>query len=179
MQNSKSVSSNNSQSTNNQSTNNPAQEYKHELVISYEVAKASNDPSTQVGALILKDGEIVSMGYNHAMYEADGSREDKYLATIPAQMDAITKAIRKGIKLDGATLVCGWPTCAECAKAMVACGISTVVAHKKVVDATPERWVSSLKSAQKIFAEHNVQYLLYEGNIGLVDLRFNGKKWRP
>ena len=153
--------------------------FEQELAIAYEVAKASKDPTTQVGAIIIQDGDIVSMGYNRTLYEPDHTHADQCRATLHAEMDAIAKANRKGMSLKGATLVCSWTVFAECAKIIAASGITTVVTHKKAIRATPSRWKSNLRSTQKIFQEHKIQYLLYDGDIEGITLRFNGKKWNP
>lgn len=81
----------------------------------------SKDPNTKVGAVLVKNDEILSYGHNGFFkeYEDNFSWNDKYPYVIHAEMDCITKAINdnKDIK-DSVLYVTHYP-CNECAKLIV------------------------------------------------------------
>ncbi|MCB1466669.1 MAG: dCMP deaminase family protein [Rhizobiaceae bacterium] len=123
-----------------------------------EVAKASKDPSTQVGAYIVNsDGEDVCSGYNGfpkgVADTADrlNDRPTKYAFVCHAEANAIVLARRD---LRGCTIyVTPLHPCGECAKLIIQSGIKRVVTRKPV----EERWQSSYAVAQTMLDEAGVQ----------------------
>ena len=89
----------------------------------------------KVGAIISKDGRIISSGYAdppagqphctaaclHASNANGGCNR-----TIHAEANAIAYAARHGISTLGATLYCTLSPCSECAKLIISAGISKV-----------------------------------------------------
>ena len=127
------------------------------------VSKKSKDPSTKVGAVIVRPdwtnrgNTVVSMGYNgfprrmidRVTYLKD--RAEKYPRVIHAEMNAILMATEP---LDGCTLYV-WPLacCAECAKHVCQAGIDTVIYPH---DDANDRWEESHAMAAQLFRECNV-----------------------
>ncbi|HUH43016.1 MAG: dCMP deaminase family protein [Sulfurimonas sp.] len=107
--------------------------------IAKEIAKASKCVSKQVGAVIVKDGRILSTGYNgtpagyinccehwqdnytHEHHEWSKTYE------IHAEMNAIIWAARKGISIEGATIYVTLEPCSECSKNIIASGVKKIV----------------------------------------------------
>ena len=100
-------------------------------------AKKSLDPSTQVGACIVKNGVIISVGYNRPPkkwdkdkfpwgrdVEKNGRENTKYPYIIHAEMDAISKC---KVFVPGSTLYVTLFPCSECAKLISAFDIKEVV----------------------------------------------------
>ena len=96
----------------------------------------SKDPNTQVGACIVsEDNKILSMGYNGfprgcSDDEFPWAREGdelltKYVYTVHSELNAILNY--RGGSLEGAKLYVSLFPCNECAKAIIQCGIRTVV----------------------------------------------------
>ena len=110
--------------------------------IAKEIAKASKCVSKQVGAVIVKDGRILSTGYNGtpAGYQNCSDFWDgKYTKDhhdwsktyeIHAEMNAIIWAARKGISIEGATIYVTLEPCSECSKNLIASGIKRIVYEK-------------------------------------------------
>jgi dCMP deaminase len=105
---------------------------KRFLRLAREVAQWSKDPSTQVGAVIVRPNRtVVSLGYNgfprgfpdHEHLYAD--RERKYRYVVHAELNAIVTAREP---LVGFTIYT-WPLppCQECCKAIIQSGITRVV----------------------------------------------------
>ena len=109
------------------------------IEIAKVVAKRSEDPHTKVGAVLVKDGCIIGVGYNgvprHCNYTFDWNTDEKYKYVIHAEMNAIISAARKDML--GATLyLAGWEDgklldraepCEICRKLIKNAGIINVI----------------------------------------------------
>ncbi|RXJ98052.1 dCMP deaminase [Arcobacter sp. CECT 8986] len=107
--------------------------------IAHEIASASKCVSKQVGAVIVKDGRILSTGYNgtpsgyvncsehwHDEYTKEHHEWSKTYE-IHAEMNAIIWAARKGISIEDATIYVTLEPCSECSKNLIASGIKRIV----------------------------------------------------
>ncbi len=85
----------------------------------------------QVGALVVKDGMIISDGYNGTPSGFENVCEDDNGVTKPyvlhAEANAITKLARSSNNSDGATIYITASPCIECAKLIIQSGIKRVV----------------------------------------------------
>jgi len=122
----------------------------------------SKDPSTQVGAVIIRpDMSICSLGFNgFAMGMNDNTslyqdRESKYSRIIHAEMNAI---LLSNERLYGYTLYTyPFSCCDRCAPHVIQSGIKRVVSY---INNEP-RWDKSLQDAIIMFTEANVGVMLY------------------
>ena len=97
-------------------------------------ARRSKDPSTQVGACIVsQDNIIISTGYNgmpkgcsddEYPWDREGA-ETKYPFVVHAELNAVLNA--NGRDLRGSKLYVALFPCNECAKAIIQSGVSEVV----------------------------------------------------
>lgn len=89
----------------------------------------------QVGALIVKDGQIISDGYNGTPSGFENVCEDDNNVTKPyvlhAEANAITKVARSSNSSENATLYVTASPCIECAKLIIQAGITRVVYGEK------------------------------------------------
>jgi dCMP deaminase len=127
-------------------------------------SKLSKDPSTKVGAVITKDQEIISSGYNGfprkmpdllAWYNA---REVKLLYTEHAEINAILSAGRSGRSVVDCTIYSTHFSCIDCCKHTIQAGIK-----KFVYIENPEfesRWNS--EPVKKMFELCNVEMVPVE-----------------
>lgn len=94
-------------------------------------AKNSYCRRRQVGALLVKDGMIISDGYNGTPAGFENVCEDENGVTKPyvlhAEANAITKVAKSGNSSSGATLYVTASPCLECAKLIIQAGIRRVV----------------------------------------------------
>ena len=107
--------------------------------IAHEIASASKCVSKNVGAVIVKDGRILSTGYNGTPSGHINCNEywnNKYTKEhhawsktyeIHAEMNAIIWAVRRGISIEGATIYVTLEPCSECSKNIIASGIKRIV----------------------------------------------------
>ena len=89
----------------------------------------------QVGALVVKDGMIISDGYNGTPSGFENVCEDDNNVTKPyvlhAEANAITKLARSNNNSDGSTIYITASPCIECAKLIIQSGIKRVVYGEK------------------------------------------------
>ena len=89
----------------------------------------------QVGALVVKNGMIISDGYNGTPSGFENICEDDNGITKPyvlhAEANAITKLARSNNNSDGATIYITASPCIECAKLIIQSGIKRVVYGEK------------------------------------------------
>jgi dCMP deaminase len=97
-------------------------------------ASLSKAKRKKVGCLIVKDGAIISDGYNGTPKGFDNSCEfykDDLLVTKPevlhAESNAITKLAKSTQSSDGATMYTTLSPCLECSKLIIQSGISKLV----------------------------------------------------
>lgn len=124
------------------------------------VATWSKDPSTQVGAVIVRpDRTIVSVGYNGFPRGTDdhhqllNNREMKLRRTVHAEVNAILTAKQN---LEGCTLyVTPLHPCASCAGIIVQSGIKEVFAE--LAKEPNQSWIEDFNTASRMFKEAGVQ----------------------
>ena len=124
------------------------------------VASWSKDPSTQVGAIAVRNRTVIAQGYNgfprgvddHELYYLN--KAIKYKRIVHAEMNAIYNAAENGVSLKDSTIyVIGLPICHDCAKGLIQAGISRVVTPEQEI---PENWQESISSSISMFKEAGV-----------------------
>jgi len=115
---------------------------KNFLNIAKEIASASKCVSKQVGAVIVRDGRILSTGYNGTptgyknccdYWDGKYTKEHHEWSKtyeIHAEMNAIIWAAREGISIKDATIYVTLEPCSECSKNLIASGIKRIVYNK-------------------------------------------------
>lgn len=104
------------------------------MEMAFTVAKRGTCQRLQVGAVIARDGRIISMGYNgaptglphcehhHLMIESTRGCENAE----HAERNAIAYAARYGTALEGSDLYVTHAPCLACARTIISAGISIV-----------------------------------------------------
>lgn len=166
---------------------------KEYLVMAYNVATSSPDPSTQNGAVIpycLTDEMGVSMkerfisACNTFPEGVQNTPERlvrplKYNFIEHAERGAILAAAKEGIPLSGLTMYVPWAACSDCARAIICSGIRRLVLHKDMMDRTPDHWKESIKHAFEMFSEAEIAIEYVEGKLDAPAIRMNGELWQP
>lgn len=120
----------------------PSQEKLDQLFmgIAYQVSGMSHDYERQVGAIIVKDGNVLSLGYNGMQAGMDNECKSESGATkrevIHAEANAICKLARSTGSSEGATIYSTLTPCIECAKLILQSGIERVVFSEDYTDDT-------------------------------------------
>jgi len=98
--------------------------------IAKETATLSHCVRSKVGAVLVKDGNIISFGYNGTPSGMD-NRCEKDNVTLPhvihAEVNAVLKAAKCGNSVDGSTLYITLSPCLDCSKLLLQSGVKRVV----------------------------------------------------
>ena len=131
-------------------------------------AASSTDPITQVGVVFMKADIILISGCNrvprHVMIDSERTEGSlKAYFTEHAERDAIFSAARTGISLSGSTCVCTLFPCADCARALIACGAIKLISTEPNF-CTPSKWRDHWIYARKMLEEAGVEIEFYYRN---------------
>jgi len=140
-------------------------------------ALRSDDPKTQVGAVVLDErGIVLVKGANTLPWPTTNTQhnrladpttyasrtqsplKDKYMEH--AERNLIYAAARHGISLSGRTLAVNWFPCAPCARAIVQSGITKLVGREPDFD--HPKYGEDFKAAMQILREAGVTICLEE-----------------
>lgn len=110
------------------------------IEIAKVIAKESKCVSLQVGAVIVKDNRIISMGYNGTVsgsincdkaliteFEREKHSEWSDAHEIHAEMNALMFAAKNGVATEGCTLYCTHEPCDQCLKNIIQSGIKKII----------------------------------------------------
>jgi len=131
----------------------------------YLASEKSKDPSTKIGAALVRGDNIVSIGYNgfprgiEDTQERLNNREEKYFYVVHAEANAILNAARNGIATKGSVLYTSGMPCNECAKSIIQAGIQTVVLHKQYPSLSHGKWNKSVSKALEMFNEAGIHII--------------------
>jgi dCMP deaminase len=98
--------------------------------IAKEVGTLSHCTRSKVGAVLVKDGNVISFGYNGTPAGMDNGCEENNVTkeeVIHAEMNAILKAAKSGNAVEGSTLYLTLSPCKECSKLILQSGVKKVV----------------------------------------------------
>jgi len=98
--------------------------------IAKEVGTLSHCTRSKVGAVLVKDGNVISFGYNGTPAGMDNGCEENDVTkeeVIHAEMNAILKAAKSGNAVEGSTLYLTLSPCKECSKLILQSGVKKVV----------------------------------------------------
>ena len=99
------------------------------MEVAYQFAKCSYAERRQVGAVIVKDGQIISFGYNGTPNGFDNCCEVNDTTkreVLHAESNAISKVAQSTISSTGATLYVTTSPCFDCSKLIIQSGIKKV-----------------------------------------------------
>ena len=101
------------------------------LDIAKRISGMSHDTDTKVGAVIVKDNNILAFGFNGMPSGMPNECKDKDGVTnfevIHAETNAICKLAKTSSSAEGATMYCTLAPCGECAKLIIQSGIIRIV----------------------------------------------------
>ena len=156
----------------------------------YVQAGLSNDPNTQVGAVVKTLNETPTIthpminntigshnliiGCDHDSDRMNYPKKSEYSAH--AERRALAHASREGMCTDGSTLYAPWFSCTGCAIQIGESGVRTVIGHITPFMATPERWVEDMQLAHAMMDnDYGIELYVYMHQVGLT-VRMNGKE---
>jgi dCMP deaminase len=148
----------------------------------YLAAEKSKDPSTKIGAVLVRDKHVISTGFNGFPIgvldkkERYADREVKYDLVVHAEDNSVLSAARFGFPTLGATLYTQWTPCCECSKSVIQAGIKNIVIHKQWGEMRYSRWAESCKVSKIMLREAKIPIHILDAKLGLTAYR-NGKQF--
>jgi dCMP deaminase len=98
--------------------------------VAKQISTLSHCVRSKVGAVLVKEGNIIAFGYNGTPSGMDNSCE-KDNVTLPhvihAEVNAVLKAAKTGASVDGSTLYLTLSPCLDCSKLILQAGVKRVV----------------------------------------------------
>ncbi len=130
--------------------------------IAIRMSEMSKDPSTKVGACVMRDKFIISQGFNGPPQglssDLTATREEKIAISLHAELNTVLLARES---LDGCTLYVTHYPCSQCASVIAQVGIAKVV-HLPADPEFADRWAESNKHATSTFNKRGVVVEEYE-----------------
>ena len=121
------------------------------------ISKRSKDPHTKVGAVLVKDGRVLGVGYNgeprEFTYSFNWFTEEKYDYVIHAELNAIANACSIGANVTGSDIYLTLSPCSNSIKLLIQHQIRNVYFLKKYKD---------FELTEKIANHANIN-LIYKG----------------
>lgn len=140
----------------------------------YLVAERSKDVKTKIGAVLVKEGNIVSTGYNGFprkvldLSERYNNRETKYDFIVHAEDNCILNCARSGISTFGCILMTNGIPCKECMKSIIQGGIKEIIVHKQWPNMThSEQWIHSTKISNIMLEETGIKLTWLDKELGM------------
>lgn len=150
----------------------------------YLAASKSKDQSTQIGAVVVRDGSIISEGYNGLCRGLDDNiparheRPEKYFWFEHGERNSIYNAARAGISTLGAVMFTQGIPCADCARAVIQAGIKKIIVHEcwepPGNDSNRPKWNESCARGEEMLRGAGVTIEFFKGVLGLKTLK-NGE----
>ena len=133
------------------------------------ISEWSKDPSTQVGAVAVRDRRILATGYNgfpQGVMDLPTrlvDRDQKLLYTVHAEANIVSQAARNGVSLDRSTVYV-WPfiPCNSCCTLLIQAGFVRVVVPDVEI---PDRWRKSFEISKQMFHESGVHLTLIDPHL--------------
>jgi dCMP deaminase len=129
----------------------------------------SKDESTQIGAVIVSEGNsVLSTGYNSFPRGLDDNiperqeRPEKYYWFEHAERNAIYNAAMNGVALRNSTMyVTSGVPCVDCARGIINSGIKVVFCKLECTTKNNEKWSESRERSIQMFKECGVEVKYY------------------
>lgn len=151
----------------------------------------SMDPRTKTAALITDSVYHKRLGFGTNIvrpglelgkdYQLEDLRNSdwKKANMIHSEDNTISNVLAGGNNLERSVMYMPWVPCTPCAKLVVDAKIKTYIAHKQMIDRTPERWIESCLEGVNLLKNSGVSIWMYDGKLGGVKGRMNDEDWNP
>lgn len=137
------------------------------IIAAQEVSKRSQDPDRRVGAVIALGEQVISIGANEppkslhldlsaSTREIEADSVWKYFFLEHAERNALFGAWVAGHSVEGATMYGTLFPCADCARAIVAAGISRLVVPQQGIAERDHKWAQHYRYSREILRRAGV-----------------------
>lgn len=138
----------------------------------YLLSSKSKDPSSKIGAVLTKENQIISTGYNGFPtgvsddIDRYNERLTKYKYVVHAEHNTILAAAKFGISTNQSILYTNQMPCNECTKAIIQAGIHQVVIHKQWPEIN-KNWKESEEITKIMCKESGVDIKIFDKILGI------------
>lgn len=136
------------------------------IALAENVRLLSKDPNRKVGCVLVKDGVLVSSGFNklplNSTFQNSFRLSDpltKNLSIIHAEMAAINVAASEGLSVKGCTAFITCHPCSTCASILIDVGIERVICPG--FQSYKGKWSDSFKLASDDMYQSGIRVLYY------------------
>lgn len=135
------------------------------------IASRSKDKSAKIGAVLVKDGAVISLGYNgfprgvNDNVESRHERPAKYSYTEHGERNAVYNAARAGISTLGSTMYTQGVPCADCARAAIQAGVKRLVARWQANENIFAGWIETCRIGREMLEEAGVEVVVIDKEI--------------
>ena len=139
----------------------------------YLTAEKSKDPSSKIGAVMVRDKRIISSGFNgfptgvKDLPERYNDRETKYAMVVHAEENACLTAARFGIVTCGSSLYTQAIPCNECSKAIIQCEIKEIIIHRRWPSMI-KKWTESAEISKIMLEEAGINIRYVDGLLDMI-----------
>ena len=142
------------------------------LSMALHTAQMSKDPSTKVGAVLVRARTVLATGFNgfpRGIIDSEArlhNRDVKLDLVVHAEMNAVLAAARMGTSIadsvlyvaatDGTREVWGGPPCVRCTVECMQAGIIEFVSRPMKI--APSRWYESIQKSKELILEAGLLY---------------------
>ena len=158
----------------------------------YLVAEKSKDPKTKIGALLVRNKRLISVGYNGLPVGCDDTveerniRPEKYSWYEHGERTSVYATAKFGIDTDGTIMYTNGTPCTDCARAVIQAGVVKVIVHKPYEDLSSmaarqksdqSQWKGHNDKSQAMFREAGVELVIFDKLVGAYAY-FDGKRYK-
>ncbi len=143
----------------------------------YLASSKSKDRSTEIGAILIKNGILISEGYNGICRKVNdeikerSERPEKYHWYEHAERNSIYNAARHGIQTLDSVIFTNYPPCTDCARSIIQAGIKEVVCHLQYANHWDKirrgNWAGHAERTLTMFKESGVNVRWFEKVLGI------------
>lgn len=139
----------------------------------YLVATKSKDCRTKIGSVLVRDGIIISEGYNSFprgvldLTERYQNKFIKHRLVSHSEENSITNCARIGTCTLNSVLYTSGLPCENCCKTLIQAGVVEVVIHRQWPEMDTEKWRESAKYSNMMFSEAGIKIRVFDMVLGL------------
>ena len=143
----------------------------------YLNADMSKDIRTRIGAVLVKEDNVVSMGFNgfprkvKDLESRYNNRPVKHLFVVHAEENSVLAAARHGISTFETTLYTNGYPCCSCFKCLIQAGVKKVVIHKQWPELDyDQKWIDSVNISKEMAREAEIEVEVYDKVLGMMGM---------
>ena len=135
------------------------------LELSKHVSTWSKDPSSKVGAVLIRDSNLVAMtafnGFPNAILDDERleNRDIKYQIIVHAEENLIANSSKSGVSTLNAKVAVSMFPCSRCARLLISAGIKEIITQLPTGEFL-DRWEVEIELSKKLIKEAGIKLVI-------------------